>query len=123
MTAKSAQNRVLVTLLATGMSQCAAAEAAGVSESTVTRRMATPEFREKVETARHELTTQAAGQLLSAVPKAISTLSSLAETAASEGIRLNAAKAVLEMTIKWREHGDLLEKLVELQKLVEQRPA
>jgi hypothetical protein len=87
----------LVLALACGRSYKEAAELVGCSKATVARRMATPEFRASVCVAREEYATMLRGRLLQAQPDAVSVLVELMVTARSDGDRIRAARALLEM--------------------------
>jgi hypothetical protein len=93
----------LVLALACGASPENAAQKVGVSIRTVHRRLAEPGFRAQVEELRTELVRRVAGMLTAAGVASVKTFTSLQESAASESVRLGAARAVLEWGCKLRE--------------------
>ena len=106
---------VLITALARGATYKAAAETAGVSESTARRRMDDPAFRQQVAAVRTEMLGAAIGRLTDALAGSAATLAELATTASSESVRLYAARATLEMTIRLRESLEFSERLDRLE--------
>ena len=106
---------VLVAELARGATYKAAAETAGVSESTARRRMDDPAFRQQVAAVRTEMLGAAIGRLTDALAGSAATLAELATTASSESVRLYAARATLEMTIRLRESLEFSERLDRLE--------
>ena len=103
---RKSADAALIIALASGAKVDAAARVAGVSESTVFRRLRGPNFRAAVTTARSEFTTRALGKLAAASTAAASTLRSLLK-AESETVRLSAARAILELGAKLRESVEL----------------
>ena len=97
----------LVTALAAGLTNQQAAKQAGVSESTVARRLREPAFREQVAAARSETVARTAAQLTAAGTAAVRTLLQLLDSR-SDTARLGAARAILEMATSYRE-GEQLE--------------
>ena len=92
----------LIAALAGGATLRDAAAVAGVSESTVHRRLDDPDFRCRVTDARGEMLSRAVGQLADASTEAVATLRALLN-AEAETVRLNSAKAILELGAKLRE--------------------
>jgi hypothetical protein len=83
--------------LAGGATFAEAAKAGRVSRSTVQRRMADPAFRAGVVAQRDEMATAVRGQLLAHATRAARVVADLAEGAASEAVRLRAARTLLEL--------------------------
>lgn len=86
---------LIAAALAVGASYEQAGEAAGVSKSTVKRRMGDPVFREVVAEAREEAIAVLRGRLLRVAPNALGTLEELATGAESESVRLGAARSLV----------------------------
>ena len=104
----------IVTSLAAGASVPAASRAGGVSEATVYRRLREPEFRQRVDEARSEIVSRAVARLSAASTEAVDTLKRLLYVD-SDFVRLGAAKSILEMGMKLREHQDLAERVAALE--------
>jgi hypothetical protein len=109
----------LVVALAGGASVSAAAAHAGVSDRTARRRLADPAFRTRVDEARGELVRQAVGRLSAIGVLAGDTLEGLIKGAASEAVRLGAARAVLEYMFRGQEIDALARQLDELERRLE----
>jgi DNA-binding NarL/FixJ family response regulator len=89
----------LIVALACGDSVKEAAEKAGVGERTVYRRLADQDFMAKVHKARNMMISQAVGKLSLNCAKAAETLEELLKSD-NPRIRLQAAKAILDHSIK-----------------------
>jgi hypothetical protein len=109
----------LVLALACGASPENAAQKVGVSIRTVHRRLAEPGFRAQVEELRTELVRRVAGMLTAAGVASVKTFTTLQESAASEAVRLGAARAVLEWGCKLREVVGLADRLATLETRLE----
>jgi hypothetical protein len=105
----------LILALACGSSPESAATKARVSPRTVYRRLADPAFRAQVNRVRADLVQRAAGLLTAVGMGAIKTLATLHESASSEAIRLEAAKAILDRGCKLREAVEIVERLSALE--------
>jgi glutamate racemase len=108
----------LIAALAAGQTTRAAAETAGVSERTATRRLADATFRAAVVEARTELLRQAVGVLAAKATAAAEGLEQLL-TADSEQVRLGACRSLLEFALKGTDMFALEERL----RVVEERIA
>ncbi|MDA8698452.1 hypothetical protein N9M41_08230 [Rhodopirellula sp.] len=73
-----------------------AAAIAGISVRTAYRRLADPVFKEQLQVARQSLRESILAKLSDAGHDAVGTLWELMQTAEDEGVRLRAAKAVLD---------------------------
>ncbi len=102
---KKHANGALLLALAGGASATEAARKAGVSERTAFRRMQDPEFQRSIAQARDKMVENALGQLAEASVTAVRTLRALC-AARSETVRLKAARSLLELTMRMREHVD-----------------
>ena len=108
----------VIAALAAGKTYAQAGRDAGLSRATVSRRMSDPEFRATVQQARSQLLEQATGKAASVATRAIQTLSALLGPQNPKPIRLGAARAVLEHVVRLREHGELSERLSQLEQIV-----
>jgi hypothetical protein len=101
---------VLLAAVAAG-STAAAAQLAGVSERTVRRRLSDPEFQRRVEDARAETVYRALSRISAVAIMATETLVALMEPNEPRSVRLNAAKAVLDMGLRLRAERALKERV------------
>ena len=108
---------VLIAALAAGATVQDAANQAGVAERTVYRRLDDPSFRAQIEEARRAAIDLAVARLSDAAAFAATTLRELAGAAESETVRLGACRTLLELALKWREHGELTERIAALEQL------
>jgi hypothetical protein len=92
----------LVVALACGSSAESAAQKAGVSVRTVYRRLADPSFCAEVKDARADMVHRTSSMLSATGMNAVKTLATLQESAASEAVRLGAARATIELGFKMR---------------------
>jgi hypothetical protein len=102
-------DELLASALATGATYGEAGRIAGVSKSTVKRRMGDDAFRQRVASERVELIDTLRGRLLSAAPDAVRTLSELSAAAQSDSVRVGAARAVLDLSLGRRRGFDLVD--------------
>ncbi len=110
----------LVVALARGDTVAAAATAADVSEATAYRRLREPEFRTQLDEARAEMLATAVARLTAAATAAADTLRALLSSD-SDFARLAAARSILELGVKLREHQDLAERVAALESRLEPR--
>jgi len=108
--ARKNADSALVMALACGGTVEASAKAAGVSEATVYRRLAEPGFRRRVDEARDDMVSRAVARIGAASTLAADTLRELLK-ARSETVKLGAARAILELGAKLREHEVLAERV------------
>ena len=106
----------LALLIAAGKRVVDAAEEVGVSRRTAYRRHAHPEFRKKIRELRREMFDQALGTLAEAGVQAVGALKFLLGSA-DERVRLNAAKATLQLGVQLREQLELDQRLAALEDL------
>ena len=111
----------LIVALAKGLTMRAAAEEAGVSERTVQRRMKDPDFRQAVDAARGQLISETLGRLVSSGSSAAATLQALLK-ARAEHVQLGAARAILELTQRYRESDELERRIAALEQAAEALP-
>lgn len=117
---KRADPIILATLVCGATAEQAGAKA-GVSARTVRRRLRSPAFRRKLNRLRTELQMRTADQLSAAGTEAVRTMLRLMNPSAPPNTQLGAARSVVELGMKSREHVDLCVRLSELeQRLAEQ---
>jgi hypothetical protein len=112
---KQHADTVLLTALACGATREVAARQAGVSESTVFRRLRDAEFCRKLKDLRAEMVERTAGMLTAASMESVRTLVELQKPAQPAAVRLGAAKAVLEIGLKLRELTEEEQRLAALE--------
>ena len=108
---KQKRDIVLVLALSCGSTPESAAQRAGVSVRTVYRRLADPTFCVQIDEARMAHALRTADMLAAAGATAIKTLVNLVDSATSESVRLGAARAVIELSLKLRENVDLAQRV------------
>ncbi|MFN2490429.1 MAG: hypothetical protein ABR529_11965, partial [Actinomycetota bacterium] len=124
MTARAASRRgvddLLVVALAAGLTVAAAAERAGVSPATVTRRLRDATFRARVTDARAQAVERAGAQLTAAFSAAVETLVALLRSP-NHSVAIAAATRILDLGLRLREAHELEQRLCALE--AERRPA
>lgn len=117
MTGKSRHNQddLIVEALARGEGQTSAAKFAGVSISTVRRRLDDPRFCQRIDQFRCAMLDSAAGRLGATLGKALETLESLLAETSPPATRLAAARSVVEFTFRTREVLSWESRLTELE--------
>ena len=102
--------------LAAGATQEEAAEESGAGHRTIKTWLANhPAFVWRIQELRAEMTARALGRLVENMVSAVDTLGYLSRKGKSESVRLNAARAVLEMGTKLRESVELEQRITELE--------
>lgn len=96
--------------LAVGGTVAASVKSAGVSVATAHRRLADPAFRKQVDDARAAAIEQAVARLGATAVLAADTLRRLLN-ANAETVQLGAARAILDLGVRLREHEDLAERV------------
>jgi DNA-binding MurR/RpiR family transcriptional regulator len=115
---RSHANGALIAALAGGATIEQAAQAAHVSEATVYRRLREPGFRGQVQNARQDLVERTVARLVNTATMATLVLAELMRASHPPGVRLGAARAVLEQAARWRETEDQEQRLAALERLV-----
>ena len=111
---------LLIVGMATGRPIADVAAEAGVSERTVQRRMAKPEFQRKVSDLRWQMMKDLSGRLSQVSGKAMERLQSLLE-ADSENVRLGAARSILDQTLRVREAVDFELRLQDVEAMCDRK--
>jgi hypothetical protein len=105
----------LLLALACGATVENAARQAGVSESTAYRRLADPQFRQRMQATRSDMVQRTAGMLTAAAMEAVKTLLELQKVSVPAAVRLGAARSVIELGTKMRETAEFEERLAALE--------
>jgi hypothetical protein len=111
----------LLLALACGATAEAAARQAGVSESTVRRRLKDDAFVRKLHKVRAEMHLRVADQLTAASTEGVRTMVQLMKETNSGSVRLGAARSVVELSTKVRETADLAIRLTELEQRLDEQ--
>jgi hypothetical protein len=101
--------------LACGATIEVAAQTARVSPATVHRRLRDPEFQQALKQYQADMVQRLAGMLAGAGGEAVKTLLALLKESAPAGVRLGAARAVLDSLAKFRELATHEERLAVLE--------
>jgi hypothetical protein len=112
---RSRADEVLLSALATGSTAGQAAKVAKVSERTVRRRLADPDFVARMESVRQEVADAVLARVSASALLAVETLNSLLEASQPPSVRLGAAKAVLDFGIRLRSERDIHQRLVAIE--------
>src|SRR5436309_14764165 len=116
---KKAEDALLLAL-ACGATVDSAARQCGLSERTVYRRLADPEFRQRLQEVRTDMVQRTAAMLTASAMEAVKTLLALQAASYPGAVRLGAARAILEQGVKIREVADLEQRLVALEQQMAQ---
>jgi hypothetical protein len=112
--AKKAED-ALLRALACGATVEAAARQCGLSESTAYRRLREPDFHRRLQELRADMAQRTAGALTAATTEAVRTLLALLKESTPPAVRLGAARAVLEQSLKMREMTELTDRVAALE--------
>lgn len=118
---KQNADHALLMALACGSTVESAARKAGVSESTVYRRLRRPAFAAEVKRRRVEMLERTCAMLTAASLESVKTLVELQNASHSGSVRLGAARAVLEQGTKLREMVELEERIAVLEQQLANR--
>jgi hypothetical protein len=106
--------------LACGATVENAARQAGISPATAYRRLAEPAFQQRFQKLRGDMVSRTAGTLTAAAAEAVRTLLELLKSSSSPSVRLQTARAILELGLKVRDASDLEERLAAVEKAMAQ---
>jgi hypothetical protein len=109
------KHQLLLMALACGATVEAAASRAGLSQRTAYRLLATPWFRDQLQAVWAEMLQRATGMLTAGSLEASKTAIKLAQSAASEGVQLGAARLVLEQGRKARHESNVVNRVAALE--------
>src|SRR5688500_17157490 len=104
-------DQMLLLALACGATVEAAARQAGLSEATAQRRLKEPAFQQALQETQADLVQRTMGMLTGAAGEAVKTLLNLLKDSSPATVRLGAARAVLEMGMRFREAQELEERI------------
>jgi hypothetical protein len=105
----------LIMALACGATVESAARQAEISERTVSRRLKDPEFQAKLQAERQEMVGRTTNMLTAAAMESVKTLLRLQGDGVPHSVQLGAARAVVELGARLREHNELFERVAALE--------
>jgi hypothetical protein len=108
-------DEALLTALACGATVDSAAYSAGMSARTVHRRLQEPAFLERLQQVRTDMIGRTAAMLTAAGLESVKTLLNLQQATSPAGVRLGAARSILELGVKLREASELAQRLAALE--------
>ena len=120
--ARKATEETLLMSLACGATVVQTAQQAKVSERTVYRRLAEPEFRQRLSSLKDEMVQRTASMLRAASLEAVKTLVSLLNPSTPASVRFSAGRSIVELNLKLREAVELDDRLKALEGKVESQP-
>jgi CheY-specific phosphatase CheX len=112
---QSRSDEAILMALACGANVENAAQSAGVSASTVKRRLLEPEFLQRLQAMRADMVQRATGMLTAAALESVKTLLTLQTDVTPPSVRLGAARAVLELGVRLRETAELHERIAAME--------
>ena len=112
---KSRYDEALIMALACGGTVQSAAKKVDLGEATVYRRLKDKAFVHRLRKTKSDLVNRTAGMLTAAASEAVKTLLALQKDTTPAGVRLGAARAILEIGMKLREVGDLQDRITALE--------
>jgi hypothetical protein len=114
-------DELLIQALACGAQVEQAAAKAGVSPRTVYRRMKDPGFKQRIRDLQAETMERTGSMLLAASLQSVKTLLALQDASNPPGVRLGAARAVLDISIRYREYTEFQERLIAVEQQLSKR--
>lgn len=118
------QQELVISALLTERSIKEASKKAGVGEHTVYRWMATPEFDKAYKQAKRKILDHAISQIQLSVTEAVGVLRSIMNDEESPpSSRVTSAKTILEQALKAVELEDVVKRVEELERIIEEKGA
>jgi hypothetical protein len=108
-------DEALLVALACGASVETAATKVGLHPRTVHRRLGDPEFQKRLRELKDDMVKRTAAMLSAGAMEAVKTLISLLQGSTSPTVRLGAARAMLELSVRLREAAELHERIAALE--------
>ena len=116
------KQRVAIAALLEGQTQGTAATAAGVGRQTVSRWLSEPAFSAALREGSDGAIRAASARLAALAEHAVTSIAVTMQqpTTPGAGVRLRAADALLGHALRIREHADILERLAQLEKMLDE---
>jgi len=105
----------VIAALAAGLTIEETAKQTPVSARTIHRWLKDAEFKAEVDAARSQLVNNTLGRLSDSATAAVKTLQELLSSSQPPSVRLGAARAILEMAVKYREAVELAERVKQIE--------
>jgi hypothetical protein len=115
-------DEVFLTALACGATVEHAAEKAGIARRTAHRRLQDPEFQGRLSQLKADMLKRATAMLTAASMEAVKTLLGLQAENMPPGIRLGAARSILEIGNRLRDSTELFERVEAVERHLESDP-
>lgn len=117
------KQRLAITALLDGQTQAGAAEAAGVTKRQVQRWLLQPAFTAELRAGSDGAIRAASARLAALAGHAVTQIATTmqAPTTPGAGVRLRAADALLSHAYRIREHADILDRLAQLEKMLDEQ--
>jgi hypothetical protein len=112
---RRATNEALLTALACGATVESAARTVGVSVRTIHRRLKDPGFQEQLRKLRSDMLERAGAMLTAMAMESVKTLVALQAASMPPAVRLGAARAALDLGVKFRESQELEQRIAALE--------
>jgi len=118
------QKELVITALLTERSIELAAKKSGIGEHTIYRWMATPEFDKAYKEAKRKILDHAISQIQISVTEAVGVLRSIMnDTENPASSRVSSAKTIIEQALKAVELEDVVKRVEELERIIEEKGA
>lgn len=112
----------IMTALLSSSSQAEAAEKCGITDRTIRTYLDDPGFYSEYRRRKSELVTDAARQIQASYTAAINALNGIVSSQlAPDGVKISAARALLEYGLKFTEQADVITRLENLEKRLEEK--
>jgi len=108
-------DQLLLMALACGATIENAAASAGISQATVYRRLKDAEFQQELRQTKADMARRTAAMLTAAAGEAVKTLLALLKDSIPSSSRLGAARAILELGVRFRESAELEERIAAME--------
>jgi hypothetical protein len=116
---RKASDDALATVLACGATVESAARTVGISVRTVHRRLASAEFQKRLACIRKDMVDRTTAALTGVGMESVRTLIALQDASMPPAVRLGAARAALDLGVKFRESQELAERIALLEARLE----
>ena len=118
----SIKQELAINELIKGNSIVDSAKNIGISEATLNRWLANSEFKVVLNSRKKQIVDNCIDSVNSMGNKAIKVINSILDNEnASDYVRLNASKSILDMILKFNEQNNIIEKMAEIEELLNEK--